>query len=334
MPKIPTAHQLDQSVAQRDGFGAALVELGRRHPEVVVLTADLAESTRASWFAEAYPDRFFQCGVAEQNLMGVAAGMAATGLVPFVCSFAVFSPGRNWDQLRVSVCYSQLNVKVIGSHIGFSDGGDGGTHQALEDIAITRCLPNLTVLSPADARQAYDATLAAATQPGPVYLRLSRSAPYHPLLKLHQVTRAPFLIGQAQVIDQGKDVTIAATGLMVNEALAAAEQLKKDGIDAEVLNVHTIKPLDRSTLIASLKKTGCLVTIEEHQRAGGLGSAILEEVAGTGAYPIEVLGVADQFGQTGQPAELAAHYGLTAAKVVQAAQRVIAAKVRKQWVFC
>lgn len=319
---------------QRDGFGKALVELGRKNPNVVVLTADLAESTRAHWFAEEFPNRFFELGVAEQNMLGVAAGMAAAGKVPFVCSFAVFSPGRSWDQLRVSVCYSNLNVKVIGGHTGFSAGGDGGTHQALEDLAITRCLPNLTVVSPADAAQAYQAVLAIGKHVGPTYLRISRSAPYHVGIRSPEITKQEFQLGKIQVIDKGKDITIVATGLMVMEALMAAEQLKRDGIDAEVLNVHTIKPLDEETLLASVQKTGAMVTIEEHQRAGGLGSAILEAVAGCGCFPIEVLGVKDKFGETGDPAELAAKHGLTAAKIVKAAHRVLRHKVTKSLVFC
>lgn len=325
---------LDVSTSMRDGFGQGLLELGKQNPDVVVLTADLAESTRCHWFAEAFPDRFFELGVAEQNMMGVAAGMAATGKIPFVCSFAVFSPGRNWDQLRVSVCYSQLNVKVIGGHTGFSAGGDGGTHQALEDLAITRCLPNLTVVSPADAKQAAQSVFALAEQKGPAYLRISRSAPYHLGIRTSEITREKLSLGKIQVIDKGKDVTLVATGLMVMEALLAAEQLKKDGIDAEVLNVHTIKPLDDEALLASAEKTGAVVTVEEHQRAGGMGSAVLESLAGKGCFPIEVLGVKDAFGETGPPAELAAKHGLTAANIVKAAHRVIRQKVTKSLVFC
>lgn len=329
-----TEQDISLTTAQRDGFGQALLELGKKNPNVVVLTADLAESTRAHLFAEAFPDRFFEVGVAEQNMMGIAAGMAAAGKIPFVCSFAVFSPGRSWDQLRVSVCYSNLNVKVIGGHTGFSAGGDGGTHQALEDIAMTRCLPNLAVVSPADARQAYQAVFAIAKHKGPTYLRISRSAPYHVGMKMHELTKDPLKFGEIQVIDKGKDITIAATGLMVMEALLAAEQLKKDGIDAEVLNVHTIKPLDHETLYQSIEKTGALVTIEEHQRAGGLGSAVLESVAGRGCFPVEVLGVNDKFGETGDPAELAAKHGLTAANIVKAAHRVLKLKATKCFVFC
>ena len=326
---------LKPTTALRDGFGQALLELGRKNPNVVVLTADLAESTRAHWFAEEFPERFFELGVAEQNMMGIAAGMALSGKIPFVCSFAAFNPGRNWDQLRVGVCYSKANVKVIGGHAGFSDGGDGGTHQALEDIAITRCLPNLAVVSPVDARQAYQAVFAVAEHKGPVYLRVSRSGPYHlPGVRTGEFTQGKFELGKAQVVNKGKDVTLVATGLMVAEALIAADQLLKDGIDAEVINVHTIKPLDKETVAKSVERTGALVTIEEHQRAGGLGSAVLEVLAGEVSVPVEVLGVDDKFGETGPPAELAAKHGLTAAKIVKAAHKVIKQKSCKTFVFC
>jgi len=323
------------TVPMRDGFGEALLELGHKNKDVVVLTADLEESTRANLFADAFPNRFFELGVAEQNMMGIATGMALTGKIPFVCSFAVFSPGRSWDQLRVGVCYSKANVKVIGGHTGFSAGGDGATHQALEDIAITRCLPNLAVVSPANARQAYQAVFAIAQHAGPVYLRISRSAPYHLTGTLtHELTKDKFEFGKAQVLKKGKDVTLFATGLMVAEALIAAEQLSKDGIDAEVLNIHTIKPLDDEAVLASLQKTGAAVTIEEHQRAGGLGSAILEVIAGKVTIPIELIGVADHFGETGDPAQLAAKHGLTSAKMVKAAHKVIGEKTCRTMIFC
>jgi len=321
--------------AMRDGFGQALLELGKKNKDVVVLTADLEESTRANLFAEAFPDRFFEMGVAEQNMMGVATGMALTGKIPFVCSFAVFSPGRSWDQLRVGVCYSKANVKIIGGHTGFSAGGDGGTHQALEDIAITRCLPNLAVVSPANAKQAYQSVFALAELDGPAYLRISRSAPYHlPGTLTHELTKDKFQFGKAQLLQKGKDVTLIATGLMVAEAVIAAEQLSKDGISAEVINLHTIKPLDHEAILASLEKTGACVTIEEHQRAGGMGSTILEAMAGKVSVPIEVLGVEDRFGETGDPAQLAAKHGLTSAKMVKAAHKVVSQKTCRTMIFC
>jgi transketolase len=318
--------EITSDMPQRDAFGKALVELGRRNPKIVVLTADLAESTRAHWFAEEFPDRFFEVGVAEQNMMSIAAGMALTGKVPFVCSFAVFNPGRNWDQFRVSVCYSKTNVKVIGGHAGFSNGGDGGTHQALEDIAITRCLPNLTVVSPADSFQAYDATLAIGQMDGPAYLRISRAAPYHSVSERESTKREQFHLGKAQVLKGGRDITLIATGLMVNEAILAAHKLKEDDIDAEVINIHTIKPIDDELLKRSLRKTGAAVTIEEHQRAGGLGSAVLEAISDEVLVPIELLGVKDQFGESGPPAEIAAKHKLTADHLVQVAKRVVRRK--------
>jgi len=313
----------------------ALVELGMKNKDVVVLTADLSESTRAQGFAEAFPDRFFELGVAEQNMMGIAAGMALTGKIPFVCSFAAFNPGRNWDQLRVSVCYSKANVKVIGGHAGFSDGVDGGTHQALEDIAITRCLPNLMVVSPADAHQTYHSVFALAEHKGPAYLRVSRSGPYHlPSLYAREMGRHKLELGKVQVLRKGKDVTLIATGLMVAEALLAAEKLAHEGVMAEVLNVHTIKPIDKDELISSIQKTGAAVTIEEHQKAGGLGSAVLEAIAGHVYAPIELVGVNDKFGETGPPAELASKYGLSVEHIILAAHRVNHRKQTKTFVFC
>jgi len=309
--------------AQRDALGQTLVELGRHNPEVVVLTADLGESLRLQAFAKEFPQRYFELGVAEQNLMGVAAGMALTGKIPFVCSFAVFSPGRSWDQLRVSVCYAKANVKVIGGHVGFSNGGDGGTHQALEDIAITRCLPHLVVLSPADASQTAQAVLAAAEHRGPVYLRVSRSAPYQPLAGWSGTANQPFQLGKAQILRSGEDVTIVATGLMVNEAMRAAQQLDQLRISAEVINLHTIKPIDREALLHSLKKTGVLVTIEEHQQAGGCGSAILEALAGKICVPMALLGVNDQFGESGQPLELVNKHHLNAEGIQRAVEHLL-----------
>jgi transketolase len=289
----------------------------------VVLTADLGESTRAHLFAKEFPTRFFQLGVAEQNLMGVAAGMALAGKIPFVCSFAVFSPGRSWDQLRVSVCYSKANVKVIGGHVGFSNGGDGGTHQALEDIAITRCLPNLTVVSPADAKETYQAVFAIAEHEGPVYMRVSRSAPYHN--PGWERPAPPFHLGKARVLKSGKDISLMATGLMVAEAQIAADLLAAEGIDAEVLDVHTIKPLDKESIITSLQKTNAGLTIEEHQIAGGFGSAVVESVSAD-TQVLKILGVNDSFGETGDPTVLAAKHGLSAEQIVEATRQLMKRK--------
>ena len=308
--------------AMRDGVGEALAELGKLNPRVVVLSADLAESTRAMKFGKLFPERFFQVGIAEQNMMGLAAGLALSGKVPFVASFAVFNPGRNWDQFRVSVCYSETNVKVIGSHAGFSNGGDGGTHQALEDLAITRCLPNLVVLSPADAAQAKKAVLAAAKHEGPVYIRISRDG--SPVV----TENLEFEIGKAQLLRVGQDVTIVATGLMVAVALEAAEKLIAQKIICEVINLHTIKPLDVKSLKKSVLKTGALLTIEEHQLAGGMASAVLEGLASENAVPplTKMMGVQDAFGESGDPAAIRAKHGLDVENVVKNVEELIKQK--------
>lgn len=300
----------DPKTSTRAGFGDALLQLGRINPKVVAVTADLKDSTKVSQFAATYPDRFIDVGVAEQNLIGTAAGLAAAGLIPFCTSYAVFSPGRNWEQLRNTVCYSRLNVKLTSTHAGLSVGADGATHQALEDIALARVLPHLVVISPADYHQAYRATIAAARLNSPVYLRLSRedSAPI-------TTTHTPFDIGSAQILRFGNAVTLVATGLMVAEALQAAS-----AIDAEVINVHTIKPLDITTIAASTTKTHKLIIIEEHQRAGGLGSAIFEAFvqANIPLPPTQHLAVNDQFGQSGSAEELLTAYGLTWHHIVTA----------------
>lgn len=299
----------DKMLATRDGFGQALLELGVKNQDVVVLTADLAESTRAEAFGQKWPERFVEVGVAEQNLVGVAAGLAVSGKIPFATSYSVFSPGRSWDQIRVSVCYNQANVKIVGSHAGLTVGPDGATHQALEDIAMTRVLPHLTVLVPADAEEARQATLAAAAHQGPVYLRLGREP-------VPAVTKpdSKFYIGKARVMRAGKDVTVVTCGTMVSVALEAARQFAtENGPQLEVLNLHTIKPLDIDTIAKSLHKTGILLTLEEHQVAGGLGSAVLEGLVAKGIHlpaKIKMMGMNDQFGQSGTAAELLEKYGL------------------------
>jgi transketolase len=318
--QIPEFSDLERK-ATRDGFGEALVEVGRKSQQAVVLTADLAESTRAHLFQEKYPNRFIEVGVAEQNLMGVAAGMALSGKIPFVASYAVFSPGRSWDQLRVSVCYSQANVKVIGGHTGLSVGPDGATHQALEDIAITRCLPHLMVVCPCDYQQAKKATLAIAQHKGPVYMRTSREAT--PILTVPETS---FELGKAQNFRTGSDVTVVACGSMVFEALVAAHVLAENGVSIEVLNLHTIKPIDSETLVASMAKTGAVVTAEEHQILGGMGSAVAEVAAQNFPVPIEMVGMLDQFGESGKPAELMAKYHLTSQDIITAVQKVLARK--------
>ncbi len=307
--------------ATRDGFGQALLVLAKKNPAVVVLTADLAESTRVDKFANQYPQRFIDVGVAEQNLAGVSAGLALSGKIPFMTSYAVFSPGRNWEQIRVSICYNNLPVKIISSHAGLNVGPDGATHQALEDIALTRVLPNMTVVVPADYHQAYQATLAIAKISGPVYLRLER-APSAVFTSL----KNKFKIGQADVLHTGSDVALIACGSMVYSALLAAQELKKQGIAATVINSHTIKPLDQKTIVKWAQKTGAVVTIEEHQVAGGLGSAVAEILSTNCPTPQEFVAVADSFGQSGQPSELLRKYHLTVSNIMAKSKKVIKRK--------
>ncbi len=304
--------------ATREGYGDALLELGKENSDVVVLTADLSESTRSHLFQNAYPERFFEVGVAEQNLMGMAAGMALSGKIPFVASYAVFSPGRNWDQLRVSVCYSQANVKIIGGHTGLTVGEDGATHQAMEDIAITRVLPNLTVICPCDYWQAYQATKAATEENGPMYIRLTR-----PSSQVFTTQKTPFAIGCAQVLREGSDVTIVACGPLVYEALLAAEILhQQKSLSVEVINMHTIKPLDERTLLRSVGKTKAVVTLEEHQVTGGLGSAVAEVLAQNFPVPMEFIGMQDHFGESGKAGELLTKYHFTSGHIMQAVRQV------------
>lgn len=310
-----------EQVPTRNGFGEALVEAGKKDENVVVLCADLTESTRSHLFAEAYPKRFVEVGVAEQNMMGVAAGMALTGKVPFVSSYATFSPGRNWDQLRVSVCYTEANVKVAGAHAGISVGPDGATHQALEDIAITRALPNMTVIVPADYHQTHQATLATAEHVGPVYLRFAREK-----TPVFIEKDTPFEIGKAQILREGSDVSVVACGPLVYEALMAAIELEKEGVSIEVINSHTIKPLDVDTIASSAQKTGAVVTVEEHQVTGGLGGAVAEALAKEHPVPMDFVGMQDTFGESGAPEELLEKYGMTSKDVVAAIQKIIKRK--------
>lgn len=307
-----------KSLPTRDGFGDGVVEIGEANPRVVVLTGDLAESTRAHLFRKKFPERFFECGVAEQNMMGVAAGLALSGNIPFVASYATFNPGRNWDQLRVSVCYSQANVKIIGAHAGISVGPDGATHQALEDIAITRVLPNLTVIVPCDYWETKKATLALAEMVGPAYMRFAREKT--PLITTEE---SPFEIGKHQILQTGKHVTIAACGPLVYEALLAAHLLKKEKIHAEVINCATLKPFDEKTLVKSVKKTGCCVTVEEHQIVGGLHGAVCETLSRNYPVPVEAIGMPNSFGESGKPQELLERYGMTAKNIIKAVQKVL-----------
>jgi len=303
--------------ATREGFGEAMVLLGKSNKEVVVVTADLGESMRVDEFEKQNPNRFVQVGVAEQNMMGVAAGLALSGKIPFAVSYAVFNPGRNWDQMRVSVCYTNANVKIVGGHTGISVGPDGATHQALEDIAMTRALPNLMVVVPADFEQAKKATMAIATHKGPVYLRLTR-----PKTAMFTTATTPFELGKAQVLRSGKDVTIFACGTLVYEALLAAEELREE-VEVEVVNVHTIKPLDEETVVRSAKKTGKVVTLEDHQVNGGLGGAVAEVLGEKWPTKMVRMGMKDSFGESGDPGELLAKYGLNKDGVIKVIRKII-----------
>jgi transketolase len=307
----------------RDGFGEGIMIAAQENPNIVALSADLTESNRLDEFKKTFPQRFVEIGIAEQNLIGVAAGMAHAGKIPFAASFAVFSPGRSWDQIRVSVCYSGANVKVVGGHAGITVGQDGATHQALEDIAITRVLPRITVIIPADAIEMRKATIAVAKMKGPVYLRSGREK--FPLVTSES---SPFVIGKANTLKDGKDVTIIACGNMVREALLAAEELAKRKINAGVVNMHTIKPIDEKAIIEAAK-TGAVVTAEEHQITGGLGAAVAEVLTATTPVPLERVGVKDTFCESGIAAELMDKYGLRSKNIVAAALAVIARKKGK-----
>ncbi len=308
------------NLATREGYGEALVELGEQNKNIVVLTADLADSTKVSDFAKKFPERFIECGVAEQNMAGIAAGLAAAGKIPFISSYAVFSPGRNWDQIRVSICYSNLPVKVIGCHAGLSVGPDGATHQALEDVAMMRVLPNMTVVVPCDAGEAKQATLEIAGIAGPCYLRLTREKT--------PVINCSFTLGKAEILENfGYDVALVACGPLVYQTLLAARELNDEGIKTMVINNHTIKPLDKITLLKAARDCGAIVTVEEHQMAGGMGSAISELLAMNYPTPMEFVGMPDHFGESGQPEELLAKYGMSTSKIKEAVKRAISRKV-------
>lgn len=306
--------------ATRDGFGKALLDLGESNKNVVVLSADLTESVRAHWFRDKYPDRFVSHGVAEQDMMGAAAGLALSGKVPFACTFGSFASGRAWDQVRVSIAYMNLNVNIAGSHGGISVGGDGATHQALEEIALMRIIPNMTVVVPADSQEAYLATKQAAELPGPVYLRLGRA-------NVPVMTDAPeFKIGKASVLTEGNDITIVACGHMVCAAMSAAEKLKAKGIQARVINLHTPKPIDRETLIKAAKETGAILTVEEHTIYGGMGSAVAEVIVEECPVPMKMMGIKDKFGLSGEPDELFEFFGLTDDSITRQAEALLAKK--------
>ena len=294
------------------------MELGETNPQVVALCADLAESTRMLAFKEKYPERYIELGVAEQNMATVASGLANYGKIPFMASYATFSPGRNNEQIRTTISLNNLGVKIVGSHAGLSVGPDGATHQALEDIALMRVQPNMTVLSPCDEEEAYKATLAAAAHPGPVYIRLAREK-----TPVMTIAETPFAIGKAQIMweaDHGSEVVIFATGPLLHHALLAAKELEH-AVPTVVVNIHTIKPLDAETVLKYAKEAGAVVTVEEHQVAGGLGSAIAELLAAEFPVPVEFIGVRNSFGQSGEPKELIEYYGMSPAHIVAAVRK-------------
>ena len=310
-----------QTKPTRDGFGEGLLELGSARQDVVVLSADLTDSTRAGWFKKKFPERFFSMGVSEQDMISTAAGMALSGKIAFACTFGVFAAGRAWDQVRVSVAYMNLDVKIAGTHGGVSVGPDGPTHQAIEEIVLMRVLPNMTVIVPCDAIEAKKATIASASCKGPVYLRLGR-------LKEPIVTKEKdiFKIGKANVLRDGKDVTIIACGHEVSEGLIACEILKKQGIDARLINLHTVKPIDKVEILKAARETGAIVTAEEHTIAGGMGSSVCEVLMQENPVPVEFIGVKDRFGESGDPNELFKIFELTAEDIAKAAKRAVARK--------
>lgn len=302
----------------RKGFGMGLKKAGEIDERVVGVCADLTESTNMHFFRDAFPDRFIEIGVAEQNLVTVGSGLAAMGKVPFVSSYAAFSPGRNWEQIRTTICLNDRPVKIIGSHAGLSVGPDGATHQMLEDLVLMRTLPNMTVIAPVDAVEAEKAVLAMAKDPHPNYMRVAREA--SPVIT---TADTPFEIGKAYVFEPGTDITIIATGTMTYHALEAAERLYKTGIDAEVIHCPTIKPLDKETILKSVRKTRGVVTVEEGQIAGGLGGAIAELLGEELPVRLRRVGMKDRFGESGKPDELFQHFGLTAKHIMMAAHIVM-----------
>lgn len=304
-------------MSMRDGYGEGLVEVGKRNNEVVVLCADLMESTRTDLFRKEFPERFLEIGISEQNMMGVAAGLAAAGKIPFVNSFACFSPGRNWEQMRTSVCLSHNNVKVIGGHAGVGNGTDGANQQMYEDIALTRVLPGLTVVVPADYEQAIKMVHAIAEINGPVYMRMTK-----PPRAVVTTKGTPLVLGRAQVMRTGGAVSVIACGAMVYEAMMAAEELAGQ-VDVEVINVHTIKPLDKQTILSSASKTKRVITAEEHSIIGGLGSAVAELLAEELPTKMKRVGMQDRFGESGEPDELMMKYGMTKEAIIAKIKEII-----------
>jgi transketolase len=307
-----------EKVPGRDGYGHGLLKLCENDPRVVVCEADLADSTRSGWVRDKYPDRFFDFGISEQDMVVQAGGMARAGLVPFVSTFGIFITGRAWDQLRTSICYGELNVKFGASHCGISVGPDGATHQTLEDIPLTRVLPNMTVVAPCDAVEVEKAVVWAAGHNGPVYIRFGRAAE-----AVITTDETPFEVGRAEVFRNGDDVALVACGSMVYESLLAAEELSAEGVEARVINCHTIKPLDVDTLEKTARECGAVVTAEEGQMYGGLGGAVAEVLIQRYPVPMRIIGIPDTFGESGAPGELLGKYGLTAENIAAKARELL-----------
>ena len=306
----------------RDGYGKALLELCEKGENIMVLDADVAKSTRTVWIRDKYPEKFMDMGISEQDMVGTAAGLALSGVTPFASTYCVFLAGRAWDQIRTTVCYNNLNVKFGGAHAGISVGPDGATHQALEDVALMRVLPNMTVIVPCDAEETRNATLSMAKINGPCFIRFGREA-----VPVVTDENTPFELGKARICHEGKDVTVIANGAMVYEAMNAAAELAKEGISVRVLNMHTVKPLDEAAIITAAKETGCIVTAEEHQINCGLGSAIAECLAKNYPVPVEMVAVNDSFGESGQPQELMDKYGLNQESIAKKVRTVLARKI-------
>lgn len=305
----------------RDGFGKGSIEAGKKDSRIVVLCADLTESTRAEWFQKEFPERFIEMGIAEQNMAGVAAGMAAAGKIPFITSYAAFNPGRNYEHIRTTIALNNVSVKICGMHAGVSVGPDGATHQMLEDIGLMRMLPGMTVLVPGDAKEARKAVIAASLVDGPVYIRFGRAA-----TPVFTTDETPFQIGKSLLLweSDAPKVALLSTGSLAHAALMAARALSAEGIESIVLHVPTVKPLDEEMVLSVAKRAGRVVTIEEHQSAGGFGSAVAEFLSQRHSVPMRLLGVADMFGQSGTPDELLSHYGLDAVHIKEAAQVLVA----------
>ncbi len=311
-----------KSVPTRNGFGEGLIEAGNRNKNVLAICADLAESTRMEGFKKAHPAQYLEIGVAEQMLVAMAGGLAAVGKIPWIASYAMFNPGRSWEQVRTIMALNETNVKIAGAHAGVSVGPDGATHQAIEDIAIMRVIPHMTVVVPCDSVQTKKATIALSERFGPVYLRFAREK--SPIVTTEAT---PFEVGKAQTLRDGNDVAIVACGILVYNALVAAEELaREDGIEARVVNNHTIKPMDEDAIVAAARACGAVVTVEEHQVHGGMGSAVAETLAAKAPTPIEFVGVQDKFGQSGDPAELIEYYGMGTAAIKDAVRMAYARK--------